>query len=95
VSPPRKHPHRLARFKDIDETPIWSDGTPFAKIGAVTTAFLFPMLLADIGTRSLLFILVGTSLAGALITHLFRIETTGINLEQIGGAGQEHPGVKA
>jgi nitrate/nitrite transporter NarK len=34
----------------------------FAKIGAVATAFLFPLLLADIGTQALLFILVGTSL---------------------------------
>jgi MFS family permease len=56
----------------------------FAKIGAVLTAFLFPILLADIGTRPLLLILVGTSLLGALITWRFRIETTGVNLERIG-----------
>jgi MFS transporter, putative metabolite transport protein len=56
----------------------------FAKIGAVTTAFLFPILLADIGTRSLLYILAGTSLLGAAVTWLFRIETTGVNLEKIG-----------
>jgi MFS transporter, putative metabolite transport protein len=56
----------------------------FAKIGAVTTAFLFPILLVDIGTRSLLYILVGTSLLGAAVTWMFRIETTGINLEEIG-----------
>lgn len=56
----------------------------FAKMGAVTTAFLFPILLKDIGTQTLLSILVGTSLAGALITWLFRIETTGVNLEDIG-----------
>jgi MFS transporter, putative metabolite transport protein len=55
-----------------------------AKIGAVATAFLFPILLADIGTRTLLFILVGTSLSGAVVTWRFRIETTGVNLEQIG-----------
>ncbi len=58
----------------------------FAKIGAVLTAFLFPILLADIGTRALLFILVGTSLLGAFITWRFRIETTGVNLEAIGAA---------
>ncbi|MEX0430287.1 MFS transporter [Spiribacter insolitus] len=57
----------------------------FAKIGAVTTAFLFPMLLAQIGTQTLLIILVGTSLLGALITAWFRIETTGKNLEEIDG----------
>jgi MFS transporter, putative metabolite transport protein len=56
----------------------------FAKIGAVSTAFLFPILLADIGTRNLLFILVVASLLGAAITYLFRIETTGVNLEEIG-----------
>jgi MFS family permease len=56
----------------------------FAKIGAVTTAFLFPVLLAHLGTELLLTILVGTSLAGALITWLFRIETAGVNLEEIG-----------
>jgi MFS family permease len=56
----------------------------FAKIGAVTTAFLFPVLLAEIGTEALLSILVGTSIAGALITWWFRIETAGKNLEEIG-----------
>jgi MFS family permease len=56
----------------------------FAKIGAVTTAFLFPILLADIGTQALLYILVATSLIGAVITWRFRIETTAVNLERIG-----------
>jgi MFS family permease len=56
----------------------------FGKIGAVTTAFLFPILLAGIGTTALLVILVGTSLLGAVITWLFRIETTGVNLAEIG-----------
>jgi MFS transporter, putative metabolite transport protein len=56
----------------------------FAKIGAVTTAFLFPVLLAEIGTQVLLGILVATSLLGAVITWLFRIETTGVSLERIG-----------
>ena len=55
----------------------------FAKIGAVSTAFLFPILLADIGTRTLLLILVGTSLLGAIITWRFRIDTTGVSLETI------------
>lgn len=63
----------------------------FAKIGAVTTAFLFPILLADIGTQALLYILIGTSLLGAVITWLFRIETTGINLETIGTTGRVSP----
>jgi MFS family permease len=55
----------------------------FAKIGAVTTAYLFPVLLADIGTRSLLYILVGTSILGALVTWMFRIETTGVDLDTL------------
>ena len=56
----------------------------FAKIGAVVTAFLFPILLSDIGTGPLLAILVGTSLLGAVITWRFGIETMGTNLENIG-----------
>src|SRR5262245_43721312 len=55
----------------------------FAKIGAVLIAFLFPILLKDIGTDLLLLILVGTSLAGALVTKRYDIETKGINLEKI------------
>ena len=55
----------------------------FAKIGAVLTAFLFPILLKDIGTDPLLLTLVGTSLVGALVTWRYAIETKGINLEDI------------
>jgi MFS family permease len=55
----------------------------FAKIGAVTTAYLFPILLKHIGTSTLLYILVGTSLVGAFVTWRFSIETKGCNLEQI------------
>lgn len=57
----------------------------FAKIGAVSTTFLFPILLADIGTQKLLHVLVGASLLGAFVTWRFRINTTGVNLEDIGG----------
>jgi putative MFS transporter len=56
----------------------------FAKIGAVATAFLFPILLVTIGTRALLYGLVVTSILGAAVTWLYRIETTGVNLDQIG-----------
>ncbi len=56
----------------------------FAKIGAVLTAFLFPILLADIGTQALLYILVATSLLGAIVTWRLRIDTTGVSLEKIG-----------
>jgi putative MFS transporter len=56
----------------------------FAKIGAVLTAFLFPILLKDIGTDLLLLILVGTSIVGAVVTSAYAIETKGVNLERIG-----------
>src|SRR5437870_11923837 len=62
----------------------------FAKIGAVLTAFLFPILLADIGTKALLFGLVAASLLGALVTYVFHIETTGLNLEKLGLAKPGH-----
>jgi MFS family permease len=55
-----------------------------AKTGAVLTAFLFPILIDDIGTSALLYGLVATSLAGAVITYLLRIETAGVSLEKIG-----------
>ncbi|WP_284944300.1 MFS transporter [Acidisoma cladoniae] len=61
----------------------------FAKIGAVLTAFLFPFLLKDIGTQMLLILLIISSLAGAVVTWIFRIETrgtledVGVNLERV------------
>ncbi len=55
----------------------------FAKVGAVLTAFLFPILLSAIGTSALLYGLVVTSLVGAAVTWMFRIETTGVNLDQL------------
>jgi MFS transporter, putative metabolite transport protein len=53
----------------------------FAKIGAVLTAFFFPILLAAIGTQALLYGLIVTSLLGAAVTWAFRIETTGVSLD--------------
>ena len=58
----------------------------FAKIGAVATAFLFPILLVSIGTRWLLYGLIVSSILGAIVTSAFRIETTGVNLDHIGEA---------
>ena len=55
-----------------------------AKIGAVLTAFFFPILLKDIGTSALLYSLVAASLLGAWVTWRFGIETKGANLEKIG-----------
>lgn len=54
-----------------------------AKVGAAATAFLFPVLLADLGTKTILYGLVVTSLLGAAITWFYRIETTGIDLDTI------------
>jgi MFS transporter, putative metabolite transport protein len=50
----------------------------------VLTAFLFPILLKSIGTTALLWGLVVCFLAGAIVTYLFRIETAGVNLEDVG-----------
>jgi MFS transporter, putative metabolite transport protein len=61
----------------------------FAKIGAVATAFLFPILLVSIGTRLLLYGLIAASLLGAVVTWMYRIETTGVNLDRIGEAASE------
>jgi MFS transporter, putative metabolite transport protein len=55
----------------------------FAKIGAVLTAFLFPILLDTIGTQALLYGLIATSILGAIITWMFRIETTGVKLDRV------------
>jgi MFS transporter, putative metabolite transport protein len=59
----------------------------FAKVGAVATAFLFPILLDKIGTRMLLYGLIVTSVLGAIVTWRFRIETTGVRMDQL-GAGE-------
>lgn len=53
------------------------------KAGAVLTAFLFPTLQVQWGTERLLPLLALTSLLGALITWIYRIETTGVDMESI------------
>src|ERR1700678_741234 len=60
-----------------------------ATVGAVATAFLFPILLVTIGTRWLLYGLIIASLLGAVVTWMFRIETTGVDLDHIGEAVAE------
>jgi MFS transporter, putative metabolite transport protein len=73
---------------EVFPTEVRGMGAGFAamigKVGAVATTFGFPLLLASIGTRSLLYALVISSLLGAIVTWLFRIETTGVNLDTIG-----------
>jgi MFS family permease len=72
---------------EVFPTPVRARGAgfaaSFAKIGAVVTAFLFPILLADLGTAPLLYVLVATSLLGAAITWTFRIETTNVSLDEV------------
>jgi MFS transporter, putative metabolite transport protein len=63
----------------------------FAKVGAVLTAFLFPILLSAIGTKYLLYILIVASILGAIVTWMYRIETTGVKLDTIGGNGAVDP----
>lgn len=53
------------------------------KVGAVLTAFFFPTLLANWGTERLLPVLAVTSLVGAAITWIYRIETTGVDMNSI------------
>lgn len=60
----------------------------FAKIGACISAFFFPVLLTEIGTQALLYGLVATSLLGAAITWLFRVETKGMRLDAVGSEPQ-------
>lgn len=65
----------------------WAMGARLSSAASATaTAFLFPILLFDIGTQALLYILVGTSVLGALVTWLFRIETKGVKLDTVGVA---------
>jgi MFS family permease len=73
---------------EVFPTEVRGMGAGFAamigKIGAVATTYGFPILLATIGTRTLLYNLVAASVFGAVVTWLFRIETTGVNLDRIG-----------
>ncbi len=73
---------------EVFPTGIRGKGAGFAaaagKLGAMLTAFVFPLLLASIGTDLVLGGLVAASLLGALVTWLFRIETNGVDLEQVG-----------
>jgi MFS transporter, putative metabolite transport protein len=72
---------------EVFPTPVRGLGSGFAasvgKVGAVLTSFLFPILLAKLGTGALLGGLVGACLLGAWVTARFAIETKGLNLESI------------
>ena len=73
---------------EVFPTEVRGMGAGFAamigKVGAVATTYGFPILLVSIGTRSLLYALVISSVLGAIVTWVYRIETTGVNLDRIG-----------
>ncbi|MEJ8574343.1 MFS transporter [Microbaculum marinum] len=72
---------------EVFPTRLRGKGAGFAasvgKIGAVATAFLFPILLDDIGRTATLLLLVGAALLGAVVTWRFRIDTRGKDLEEL------------
>ena len=47
------------------------------------TAFMFPVLLVDLGQSVLLGLLIVTSLIGEAVTWIYRIDTTGIDLDKL------------
>ncbi|WP_254990964.1 MFS transporter [Cyanobium sp. N5-Cardenillas] len=72
---------------ELFPTKIRGLGAGFAaasgKVGAVLTAFFFPTLLKDWGTGTLLSVLVLTSLLGAAVTWIYRIEPMGRDMEAL------------
>lgn len=54
-----------------------------AKVGAVLTAFLFPILLDTWGTAIIVVFLACTSVLGAMITWIFRVDTGAMSLEDV------------
>ncbi|MYR08904.1 MFS transporter [Gordonia sp. SID5947] len=83
---------------EVFPTEIRGKGAGFAastaKVGAVSAAFFFPMLDDAIGTSALLFILVGTTIVGVLVTIRFGIETSGTSIGELGGVADD-PGTPA
>ncbi|PTT95301.1 MFS transporter, partial [Pseudomonas sp. HMWF031] len=72
---------------EVFPTKIRGLGAGFAaasgKVGAVLTAFFFPTLIQIWGTEKVLAVLVITSLLGAVITWLYRIEPKGLDRESL------------
>lgn len=80
---------------EVFPTHIRGKGAGFAasvaKLGAVLTAFVFPVILSETGSGPLLAMLVATSLLDAWLTWQFRIETRGVNLEEIDHGAPRRP----
>jgi MFS family permease len=53
------------------------------KVGAVITAFFFPMLLSEWGAQRLLPLLALTSMIGAAVTWIYRIDTRGKEINRL------------
>lgn len=53
----------------------------FAKMGAILSTLLFPLLIKDAGTSAVLLFLAVMALLGAWVTWQFRIETAGKSLD--------------
>ncbi|MDO8214151.1 MFS transporter [Conexibacter sp. CPCC 206217] len=56
-----------------------------AKLGAALGVFLFPLLIDDIGTSALLFVVAGACVLAFLVTLVFQIEPLGQSLEEVSG----------
>jgi MFS family permease len=56
-----------------------------AKMGAAIGVFFFPILMDDIGTAALLFLVAGCTTLGFIITAVFRIEPKGRSLDDVSG----------
>lgn len=73
---------------EVFPTRIRASGAGFAasvaKLGAVVGTFFFPLLQERLGIPALLGLLALSSVLAAIVTLLFRINTTGLNLEKIG-----------
>jgi MFS family permease len=56
-----------------------------AKMGAAIGVFFFPILMDDIGTAALLFLVASCTTLGFIITSVFRIEPKGRSLDEVSG----------
>ena len=56
-----------------------------AKFGAAIGVFLFPIMIDEIGTSALLFIIAGLCLVAFVITYALRIEPKGRSLDEVSG----------
>jgi hypothetical protein len=82
ASRPTFSPARPSQPPSAEKAPVSRLHSP--KSARLRRHFCFRSLLDTIGKRLLLYGLVIASLLGAAVTWLYRIETTGVNPDQIG-----------